>query len=72
MNTRSAEAKKFFNHYQSNGWLIGGKTPMQDWESSAHKWMLNVANFKQYTVQAKTYAGTANEFTNNKNFSEPL
>jgi hypothetical protein len=68
----AAEAKKFFNHYQSNGWLIGGKTPMQDWESSAHKWMLNVDNFKQGAVQSTKNAGTANEFSNNKNFSEPL
>jgi hypothetical protein len=67
-----AEAKKFFNHYQSNGWLIAGKTPMQDWESSAHKWMLNVDNFKQGAVQSTKNAGTANEFSNNKNFSEPL
>lgn len=40
-NYPTIEAQKFFNHYQSNGWLVGGKTPMKDWQSSAHKWMLN-------------------------------
>jgi len=30
-NYPKGEAGKFFNHYQSNGWLVGGKSPMQDW-----------------------------------------
>lgn len=27
-----AEAEKFYKHYKSNGWLIGGKTKMVDWQ----------------------------------------
>jgi len=50
-NYPAPEAKKFFNHYQSNGWLVGGKSPMQNWQSSGHKWMMNVSNFQ--TMQSK-------------------
>ena len=34
-----AEAQKFYNYYQSNGWLIGGKSPMVDWNAAANNWM---------------------------------
>ena len=35
------EAEKFFNHYESNGWLVGGNSPMKNWQASARKWSLN-------------------------------
>ncbi|MGN6510924.1 MAG: hypothetical protein ACTHLD_15770 [Chitinophaga sp.] len=38
------EAAKFFHHYQANGWLQAGKTPIIDWRAAAHKWMLNILN----------------------------
>jgi hypothetical protein len=69
-NYPDLEAKKFFNHYQSNGWLVGGVSPMSDWQSSAHKWMLNAEKFKNRTNH-KTAAAKEN-YTNDKNFSEPL
>ena len=34
-NNTELEAKKFYNHYQSNGWKIGGRTPMKDWKPRA-------------------------------------
>ncbi|MBK3516669.1 hypothetical protein [Carboxylicivirga marina] len=42
-----AEAQRFFNYYESNGWLIGGKTPMKDWKAAARNWMLNIKKFEQ-------------------------
>lgn len=27
----------FFNHYDSNGWMVG-KTKMKDWKAAARKW----------------------------------
>ncbi len=63
------EAQKFFKHYKSNGWLVGGKTKMVDWQASADKWMLNEKNFKSKVVKPKAkhlHAST------NKNYSEPL
>jgi hypothetical protein len=60
------EAQKFFHHYQSNGWLIGGKSPMINWQSSASKWMLNAISKPNKTNphDLNTPAG--------KNYSQPL
>lgn len=57
------EAQKFFHHYQSNGWLIAGKTKMKDWQASAHKWMLNVKDFMPPNIH---------DLDNNKDYSQPL
>lgn len=65
------EAKKFFNHYQSNGWLVGGKTPMNNWQSSANKWMLNTIHFN--SKQSKSNVPLPkDQYSNEKDFSEPL
>ncbi len=72
-NFPELEAKKFFNHYQSNGWLVGGVSPMGDWHSSAQKWMLNAEKFQQVVRQKNSVNIPAKtDFTNSKNFSEPL
>ncbi len=63
------EGQKFFNHYESNGWLIGGKTPMKNWQASARNWMLNAVNFKNERV--KPQPGRL-AVTENKNYGEPL
>ena len=62
----SDEASKFFHHYNSNGWLIGGKSPMKNWQSSAIKWMLNIpVNTKNMNPHALSNAA-------DKDYSEPL
>jgi hypothetical protein len=33
------EAYNFWDHFESNGWLVSGKTPMRDWKASVRKWM---------------------------------
>ena len=33
------EAEKFFDHFEANGWKVGGKTPMKDWKAAARNWM---------------------------------
>lgn len=64
------EAEKFYNYFQSNGWLVGGRTKMKDWKAAARNWMLNAKKFafgKSVKPKAKhLHAGT------NKNYSEPL
>jgi hypothetical protein len=60
------EAQKFFNHYESNGWLVGGKTPMQNWQSSANNWILKTETFNPVTTAGKLNA------TTNKDYNEPL
>ena len=72
-NYPSIEAQKFFNHYQSNGWLVAGKTPMQNWQSSANKWMINTSNFQ---IAQKANDGNHEQrnidTTPGKNYSQPL
>jgi hypothetical protein len=72
-NYPDIEAKKFFNHYQSNGWLVGGNTPMNDWHSSARKWMLNAEKFTS-SPTGKNPGNTAvrADLNKNKDFGEPL
>lgn len=35
-----AEAERFFNYYDSNGWRVG-KNPMKSWHGAASNWKLN-------------------------------
>lgn len=64
------EAEKFYNYFQSNGWLVGGRTKMKDWKAAARNWMLNAKKFageKSVKPRAKhLHATTA------KNYNEPL
>lgn len=30
----ASEAHKLFDHFQSNGWKVGGKAPMEDWKAA--------------------------------------
>lgn len=39
-----AESQKFYDFYQSKGWVVG-KAPMKDWKASARRWM-NEVKFK--------------------------
>jgi hypothetical protein len=39
------EAQKFFNHFESNGWKIGGRSPMKKWTAAANNWILNAEKF---------------------------
>lgn len=32
------QANLFFDYFQSNGWKVGGKTPMKDWKAAARNW----------------------------------
>lgn len=66
----SVEASKFYNYFQSNGWLVGGRTKMKDWRAAAQNWMLNAKKFasgKPVKPKAKQLHATTN-----KNYSEPL
>lgn len=63
------EAQKFYYHFESNGWLVGGKSKMKDWRAAARHWMLNAALY-----QPKNYSPKANHLhtPNSKNYDEPL
>jgi len=67
-NSNKLEAEKFFNHFQSNGWLIGGKTKMKDWKAAARSWMLRSHKFSTQTNQTLQRLN-ANQ---NTKYDEPL
>ena len=60
------EARKFFNHFESNGWRVGGKSPMKNWHAAARNWMLNTQKFNP------NFKGTSRHLNNTKNYGEPL
>jgi hypothetical protein len=39
------EANRFYNYYESNGWKIGGRSPMKNWKAAAKNWILNAQRF---------------------------
>jgi hypothetical protein len=75
-NFPELEAQKFFNYFSSIGWLVGGKTPMTDWQAAAQNWMLNAENFNTKPIR-NTDLITGQKpnhltSTNEKNYAEPL
>lgn len=67
------EAEKFYNYFSSNGWLVGGKTRMKDWQAAARNWMLNTQKYSQNGKQSEytDRAGSLSAATG-KNYAEPL
>jgi hypothetical protein len=47
-NKTDLEAQKFFNHFESNGWLVGGKAKMKNWHAAARNWILNSDKFQSF------------------------
>jgi len=68
------EADKFFNYFQSNGWKVGGKAPMQDWQAAARNWILNAPTFAKPQKIVATEQPTPGQLntTSSKNYAEPL
>jgi hypothetical protein len=73
------EAQRFFNYFESNGWLVGGKTKMKDWKAAARNWMLNTKKFGNKTnasnlTESKTINLNPNHLhvSNQKNYGEAL
>jgi hypothetical protein len=65
------EARKFFNHYQANGWKLGGKTEIQDWGAAAENWMIKTSNFNSNGIPVGYAKGNTNN-NSTKDYSEPL
>ena len=70
----SVEAEKFHNYFSSNGWLVGGKTKMKDWQAAARNWILNAKkfNYDKNDKQASHDRAGGLHTDTNKNYSEPL
>jgi hypothetical protein len=68
-NFPAVEAEKFFNYFESNGWLVGGRAKMKDWKAAACNWMLNCQKFIAPQGLPKPNPKPS---PNGKNYSEPL
>lgn len=44
--TAHFEAQKFFDFYQSKGWMVG-KNKMKDWRAAVRQWILRMNEFKK-------------------------
>jgi len=64
------EALKFFHHYQANGWLVGGKSPVRNWLSAGLSWMAKAPYFNRKFNSP----GKANPLhvDNDQQFGKPL
>ena len=70
-NFPQIEGQKFYNYFSSIGWLVGGKTPMFDWQAAAQNWMLNSTKFTTKEIANPDRAKHLNSH-NQKNYAEPL
>jgi hypothetical protein len=42
-----SEAEPFCDHYESNGWRVGGRGPMRDWRAAFRNWCRRIPEFKR-------------------------
>ena len=49
------EAQKFFNYFESNGWKIGGRSPMKKWKAAANNWILNADKYNPKAQQSNLH-----------------
>ena len=72
-NFPEIEAQRFFNYFESNGWLVGGRTKMKDWKAAARNWMLNTKKFKsRHPELVEGLNPNHLHVTNHKNYGEAL
>ena len=67
----TAEATRFCNYYQANGWRVG-RHAMADWPAAARNWLLNANRFKTSTPGPAAGAATRLHSGGTKNYHEPL
>jgi hypothetical protein len=72
INGPVSEAERFFNYFESNGWQVGGKTPMKDWRAAARNWILNAKNFNYNTHDHTSQPKPGRLNTGPKNYAEPF
>lgn len=63
------DAEKFFNHFESNGWKVGGRTKMKNWKAAARNWIMRSKEFAGHKSQTKPNRLNVDQ---NKDYGEPL
>ncbi|PQV51450.1 hypothetical protein CLV33_101373 [Jejuia pallidilutea] len=69
-NWPAREAQKFYNHYQSIGWKIGGKIKIEDWHATASNWMIKADEFE--TIDELSQNKDNLKTSKRKNYGQPL
>lgn len=41
----AAEAKSFFDYYAANGWKVGGRATMKNWQAAARNWIRRAGQY---------------------------
>jgi hypothetical protein len=54
-----AEAEKFYDHFQANGWRQGGRTPLRDWKAACRNWWRRSGEFAPRSAQKNRAGGGA-------------
>jgi hypothetical protein len=46
-NLPAIEPEDFIDHFESNGWKVGGKSPMKNWQACLRKWIRNQQRWRE-------------------------
>ena len=58
-----SEGENFHNYFESNGWLVGGKAKMQNWQAAARNWIKRSGNFnKSSTAKERLHTNDDKEY----------
>ena len=60
------------NNFSSVGWLVGGRSPMINWQSAAQNWILNSTKFNNLTTTTPPNRPKQLTTKTDKNYAEPL
>ena len=63
------DAEMFFNHFESNGWKVGGKAAMKNWKAAAKNW---IARDEKFQDQNRSPAQQRLHVNQNKDYDIPL
>lgn len=56
-----SDPEHFYDHFESNGWKVSGRSTMKDWKAAARNWERNDSRFKK-----RDYAGNTKPVYGNK------
>lgn len=62
--TARAQALRFVNYYESNGWKVG-RNAMKDWQAAANNWLLNAEMYQptKQTVNKNMHSGGKKDYS---------
>lgn len=71
-NKTDLDAEKFFNHFESNGWLVGGKSKMKNWQAAARNWISRSEEYTKRSLRMSNGKPGNLNVSQNKDYSVPL